>query len=92
MNMNAHISEIYIDILTRLILKQACDIIWILIYEKYFIKPLTIPMFNKRLSCHSEPLVLTYTANMSSQFKLIFYISMVIYIVRVYQVSFDTAC
>ena len=47
---------------------QACDIIWILIYEKYFIEPWTIPMFNKRLSCHSEPLVLTYITNMSSQF------------------------
>ena len=71
---------------------QACDIILILIYEKYFIGPWTIPMFKKRLSCHSEPLVLTYITNMSSQFKLIFYISMVMYIVRVYQVSFDTAC
>ena len=68
MDMNAHISEIYIDILTRLILMEACDIIWILIYEKYFIEPWTIPKFNKRLSCHSEPLVLTYIINMSSQF------------------------
>ena len=47
---------------------QACDIIWILIYEKYFIEPWTIPMFNKRLSCHSEPPVLIYITNMSSQF------------------------
>ena len=35
---------------------EACDIIWILIYEKYFIEHWTIPKFNKRLSCHSEQL------------------------------------
>ena len=47
---------------------EACDNIWILIYEKYFIEPWTIPKFNKRLPCHFEPLVLTYITNMSSQF------------------------